>query len=193
MKKSEPSRAVKWKIDLNGDRRLAENVILEVQAAARRLGLEIANVEVVSQSAPAGKARKPASRRKPERAPEAASRSSPNHCFIPSASSRLRPRSRLSRASPASPCLRCNSAKPSWQCASSGRRPSRTQSTRQPAGNRGSLGFAGSHVVNQTQQKARIGLRAALLVLARELERLRSRQQARVPPRPPGTGPRQAR
>ena len=68
---------MKTKIELHGDRRVAENVILEVEAAARRLGLEIENVEVVSRPSGRRKARKlasvpkaaaqrkPASRRKP--------------------------------------------------------------------------------------------------------------------------------
>jgi hypothetical protein len=56
---------MRLKIDLNGDRRLTEKVILEVQETARRLGLEIANVEVVSKPPTTRKARKPASRRKP--------------------------------------------------------------------------------------------------------------------------------
>jgi hypothetical protein len=34
------------RLDLNGDRRLAEQVILEVRAAAERLGVEIASVAV---------------------------------------------------------------------------------------------------------------------------------------------------
>jgi len=56
--------AMRLKIDLNGDRRLTEKVILEVQETARRLGLEIANVEVISKSPTNRKPRKPASRRK---------------------------------------------------------------------------------------------------------------------------------
>lgn len=56
---------MRLKIDLNGDRRLTEKVILEVQATARRLGLEIANVEVIRKPPTTRKARKPASRRKP--------------------------------------------------------------------------------------------------------------------------------
>jgi hypothetical protein len=51
---------------LNGDRRLTEKVIREVQATARRLGLEIANIEVLSKPPSIRKARKkPASSRKP--------------------------------------------------------------------------------------------------------------------------------
>ena len=56
---------MRLKIDLNGDRRLTENVILEVKAAARRLGLEIENVEVIRKTSTSRKPRKPASRRKP--------------------------------------------------------------------------------------------------------------------------------
>jgi hypothetical protein len=56
--------AMRMKVSLNGDRRLTEKVILEVKAAARRLGLEIANVEVVRMPRATRKARKPKSRRK---------------------------------------------------------------------------------------------------------------------------------
>lgn len=54
------------KIGVNGDRRITEKVILEIKAVARRLGLEIANVEVVSKSLSGRKAPKPkpVSRRK---------------------------------------------------------------------------------------------------------------------------------
>ena len=58
---------MRLKIDLNGDRRLTEKVILEVQAAARRLGLEIANVEVMRGSPTSRKPRKTASHRKPRK------------------------------------------------------------------------------------------------------------------------------
>ena len=86
---------MKLKLDLNGDRRLAENVILEVKAAARRLGLEIANVEVVREPPTAPESAQAGSHvESPGRAPEPASRSNPNHCFIPSALSMPRPRSR---------------------------------------------------------------------------------------------------
>ena len=37
---------MRMKVRVNGDRRLTEKVILEVREAARRLGMEIANVEV---------------------------------------------------------------------------------------------------------------------------------------------------
>ena len=53
------------KIDLVGDRRLTEKVILEVQAIASRLGLEIAKVDVSGGVSSARKVRKPTSRRKP--------------------------------------------------------------------------------------------------------------------------------
>jgi hypothetical protein len=56
---------MKTKIELHGDRRLTENVILEIQAAARRLGLEIENIELVRPPAGGRKARKPASSTKP--------------------------------------------------------------------------------------------------------------------------------
>jgi hypothetical protein len=56
---------------LRGDRRLAENVILEVRAIAQRCGLEPPSVQVTRQplvgpkAAKAPKAKKPSSRRKP--------------------------------------------------------------------------------------------------------------------------------
>ena len=56
---------MKLKLDLNGDRRLVENVILEVKAQARRLGLEIAEIEFVREAKTGRKARKPTSRQKP--------------------------------------------------------------------------------------------------------------------------------
>ena len=55
---------MRMKIALKGDRRLTENVIQEVKAAARRLGLEIANIEVIRKPSTSRKSRKPASRRK---------------------------------------------------------------------------------------------------------------------------------
>ena len=54
------------KIALKGDRRVTEKVILEVKAAAHRLGLEIENVEVTSKPSTGRKARKLASVRKPK-------------------------------------------------------------------------------------------------------------------------------
>jgi len=56
---------MRLKIDLNGDRRLTEKVILEVQELARRLGLPMPNVEVISKPPTTRKPRKSASRRKP--------------------------------------------------------------------------------------------------------------------------------
>jgi hypothetical protein len=52
------------KIALTGDRRLTENLILEVRALARRYGLEIPDVSVKRRPRVAAKAAKPASRRK---------------------------------------------------------------------------------------------------------------------------------
>jgi hypothetical protein len=54
---------MKLRLDLKGDRRWTENVILEIKAAARRLGLKIAGVEVVRGSTTRRKARKPVLRR----------------------------------------------------------------------------------------------------------------------------------
>jgi hypothetical protein len=77
MKKDKDSSPTQLKIAVAGNRRVTENVILEVRAAARQLGLEISNIEVVSQPSNGRKARKfasppspalpqkPASRRKP--------------------------------------------------------------------------------------------------------------------------------
>lgn len=55
---------MRLKIGLKGDQRLTEKVILEVKAAARRLGLEIENVEVIRKPSTSRKARKPASGQK---------------------------------------------------------------------------------------------------------------------------------
>ncbi len=66
-KRSQSSGPAQLEIDLDGDRRLAENVIEEVRAAARSLGLEIADVQVIRETAVGSKARKPASRRKTRR------------------------------------------------------------------------------------------------------------------------------
>jgi hypothetical protein len=56
---------MKLKLDLKGDRRLAENVILEIKAEARRRGLEIAGIELGCEPIPVPKTRKPTSPRKP--------------------------------------------------------------------------------------------------------------------------------
>jgi len=57
---------MRLKISLNGNERLTENLILEVKAAASRLGLEkeIEYVEVIRQTSTARKVRKLASGRK---------------------------------------------------------------------------------------------------------------------------------
>ena len=62
MKKRKATLPLKLNVDLTGDRRLAENVILEVRAAARRVGLEIANVDIVKQQPARPKIRKSARR-----------------------------------------------------------------------------------------------------------------------------------
>ena len=49
--KREPS-AMQMKLTVAGDRRLAENVVLEVRALARRFGLEIKDVEMQSGARP---------------------------------------------------------------------------------------------------------------------------------------------
>jgi len=65
VKNAKAPAAMRLKIGLNGDRRLTEKVILEVQAAARRVGLEVANIEVIRKPSSSRKARKRASGRKP--------------------------------------------------------------------------------------------------------------------------------
>jgi hypothetical protein len=62
--KSLDTPAMRLKIGLNGDRRLTEKVIVEIQAAARSLGVEIASVQVVRDPVARRKARKSVSRRK---------------------------------------------------------------------------------------------------------------------------------
>jgi hypothetical protein len=56
---------MKLKLDLNGDRRLAENVILEIKAEARRLGLKISDIQFGHEPTTRPKPRKPTLRRKP--------------------------------------------------------------------------------------------------------------------------------
>jgi hypothetical protein len=65
VKKGQPSSPMQLKIGVAGDRRLTENVILEMRAAAERIGLDISNIEVVGQAPSGRKTRKPASPRKP--------------------------------------------------------------------------------------------------------------------------------
>ena len=65
VKNAKSAAPVRLKIGLKGDRRLTEKVILEVQAAARRVGLEVADIEVMRKPSSTRKARKPASGRKP--------------------------------------------------------------------------------------------------------------------------------
>ncbi len=64
MKNAKATAGMRLKIGLNGDRRLTEKVILEVQAAARRLGVEVANIEVIPKPSSGRKARKRVSGRK---------------------------------------------------------------------------------------------------------------------------------
>jgi hypothetical protein len=63
-KDAEAHEAMHLQIGLRGDRRLTEKVILEVQAAARRVGLEVATIEVIRKPASGRKARKRSSGRK---------------------------------------------------------------------------------------------------------------------------------
>ena len=47
--KKKSDAPMQMRVDLTGDERLAENVILEVRAIAKRYGLETPNVEIVRQ------------------------------------------------------------------------------------------------------------------------------------------------
>ena len=47
--KKKSDAPMQMSVDLTGDQRLAENVILEVRAIAKRYGLETPNVEIVRQ------------------------------------------------------------------------------------------------------------------------------------------------
>ena len=60
MKRKPSGPGMQLKIDLAGDRRLAEDVILEVRALAQRLGLEPPQVRVVNRPAVGPKTRKSA-------------------------------------------------------------------------------------------------------------------------------------
>jgi hypothetical protein len=55
-------RRIQLRVALTGNKRLAENVILEVRALAQRFGLGIAHVTVVSRSAAIAKTRRPSRR-----------------------------------------------------------------------------------------------------------------------------------
>ena len=61
MKKRGAPPTTQLKLGVNGDRRTAESVVLDVRAAAQRLGLEIESIVV--RAAP-GNGRKPAAPRK---------------------------------------------------------------------------------------------------------------------------------
>lgn len=58
------SGPMRLEVVIKGDRRLAENVILEVRAVARRYGLEIPTIQVMQRPSVGPKA-KLASRRRP--------------------------------------------------------------------------------------------------------------------------------
>ena len=60
----EKSQPLTLQLDVAGDRRAAENVILEVRAVAERLGLNIADIQVTDEPAQAAKKRKPPSRQR---------------------------------------------------------------------------------------------------------------------------------
>jgi translation elongation factor EF-Tu-like GTPase len=62
VKRKPTGSGMQLKIDLAGDRRLAEDVILEIRALAQRFGLEAPQVSVVSRPAVGPKARKRARR-----------------------------------------------------------------------------------------------------------------------------------
>jgi hypothetical protein len=63
-KKSGPP--MEFRVAVTGDRRMVENLILEVRAIAERCGLQIPNVEVINQSdtSPKTATKKARSRRK---------------------------------------------------------------------------------------------------------------------------------
>ena len=62
MKRKPTGSGMQLKVELAGDRRLAEDVILEIRALAQRLGLDAPLVNVVSRPAVGPKARKSARR-----------------------------------------------------------------------------------------------------------------------------------
>jgi hypothetical protein len=62
VKRKPTSSGMQLKIDLAGDRRLAEDVILKIRALAQRFGLDAPQVRVVSRPAVGPKARKRARR-----------------------------------------------------------------------------------------------------------------------------------
>jgi hypothetical protein len=62
--RKKPGTPIELKVVLTGDRRVAENMILEVRAIAQRFGLEIPNISVTGRSAAGPKAEKSGSNRK---------------------------------------------------------------------------------------------------------------------------------
>lgn len=64
MKKAKASASTQLTIGVSGDRRVAENIILEARAAAERLGLTIEDIQVVSSPAANGKKQKTPSRQR---------------------------------------------------------------------------------------------------------------------------------
>jgi len=64
MKKKTGSSPMQMRVVLTGDQRLAENVILEVRALAKRHGLKIPEASVVRQGSAGSKSKKSTSRRK---------------------------------------------------------------------------------------------------------------------------------
>ncbi len=64
-KPKHPASRARLEVVLAGDRRLAENVILEVRALAERYGLEVPEAKVVRETAARPKARKATPRRQP--------------------------------------------------------------------------------------------------------------------------------
>lgn len=65
VKNRKPPAPMSLTIDFTGDRRVMEKLILEVQAAARRAGMEGPTIDVIRKPSPARKARKRPSVRKP--------------------------------------------------------------------------------------------------------------------------------
>ena len=64
MNRKKPGAPMELKVVLTGDRRLTEDLILEVRALAHRFGLEIPNVSVTGQPSVGPKGEKSASKRK---------------------------------------------------------------------------------------------------------------------------------
>jgi hypothetical protein len=56
--KKKSSKGTQLRLVIAGDRRLAENVIVEVRAMAQRLGTKVPSIEVVRRPPPGAKAKR---------------------------------------------------------------------------------------------------------------------------------------